>query len=186
TLTKGQRESLLDDLMSERMAWPDLLAHYNLHLDAHDFTFVGRWVTPPFNARRFDTWFFLVHCPPKQEPLVIPGELAEGEWIKASDAYDRWLRAEVVAVPPTLHTLNTLSGGVPADPVERFLARPQARGETARRIEFRPQYVCFPVRTPTRPPATRTNCYLSHTSEELLIFDPGSPYEDEQQALRQC
>jgi glyoxylase-like metal-dependent hydrolase (beta-lactamase superfamily II)/8-oxo-dGTP pyrophosphatase MutT (NUDIX family) len=185
-LTKGQRASLLDDLESGRMSWPALLNHYELYLDARDFTFVGRWVTPPFNARRFDTWFFLVHCPPKQEPLVIPGELAEGEWIKASDAYDRWLRAEVVAVPPTLHALKTLSGGLTADLVERFLARPQARGETARRIEFRPQYICFPVRTPTRPPATHTNCYLVHTSEELLIFDPGSPYEDEQQALAQC
>ena len=57
TLTKGQLVSLLDDLESARMSWPALLDHYNLHLDANDFTFVGRWLTPPFNARRFDTWF---------------------------------------------------------------------------------------------------------------------------------
>lgn len=57
-LTVGQRASLLDDLESGRMSWPDLLSHYGLHLDAHDFTFVGRWVTPPFAPRRFDTWFF--------------------------------------------------------------------------------------------------------------------------------
>jgi len=63
TLTKGQRVSLLDDLESKRMTWPDLLRHYELYLDADDFTYVGRWVTPPFNARRFDTWFFLVKCP---------------------------------------------------------------------------------------------------------------------------
>ena len=70
TLTVGQRASLLDDLESGRMTWPELLAHYGLHLDANDFTFVGRWVTPPFAPRRFDTWFFLVNCPPKQEPQV--------------------------------------------------------------------------------------------------------------------
>ena len=64
-LTKGQRASLLDDLESGRMSWPQLLLHYELQLDASDFTFVGRWVTPPFSARRFDTWFFLVNCPPK-------------------------------------------------------------------------------------------------------------------------
>ena len=186
TLTKGQRESLLDDLMSERMAWPDLLAHYNLHLDAHDFTFVGRWVTPPFNARRFDTWFFLVTCPEKQEPKVIPGELESGEWIKAGAAYQQWLENEVVAVPPTLHALKTLAGGITPNLVERFLSRPAAHGEVVRRIEFRPNYICFPVRTPTRPPATHTNCYLVHTSREILIFDPGSPYEEEQQALAEC
>jgi endoribonuclease LACTB2 len=185
-LTVGQRESLLDDLTSDRMSWSALLDHYHLHLDANDFTFVGRWVTPPFNARRFDTWFFLVNCPAKQEPKVIPGELSGGEWIKARAARERWLNSEVVAVPPTLHALKTLSEGMTADLVERFLARSHARGETARRIEFRPQYICFPVRTPTRPPATHTNCYLVYTSEEILIFDPGSPYEEEQQVLAAC
>ena len=186
TLTKGQRVSLLDDLESGRMSWPALLDHYNLHLDADDFTFVGRWVTPPFNARRFDTWFYLVTCPPKQEPQVVAGELAEGEWRTARDAYARWMRDEVVAVPPTLHALRMLGDGMTADLVDRFLSRREAHGVPEREITFRPNYTCFPVRTPTRPPATHTCCYLVHTSKELLIFDPGSPYEEEQQALAEC
>jgi len=186
TLTKGQRVSLLDDLESGRMSWPALLDHYNLHLDANDFTYVGRWVTPPFNARRFDTWFFLVNCPPKQEPHVIAGELAGGEWLPARDAYARWLRDEVVAVPPTLHALRMLGAGMTPDLVERFLSLRHAHGEVARQITFRPNYLCFPVRTPTRPPATHTCCYLVHTTNELLIVDPGSPYEEEQQALAEC
>jgi len=182
-LTKGQRVSLKDDLESGRMSWPKLLQHYELHLDANDFTFAGRWVTPPFSLRRFDTWFFLATCPPRQEPNVIPGELASGEWIKASDAYNRWLQSEITAVPPTLHSLKTLSAGLTSDLVERFLSTPAAQGEPVRRIEFRPNYICFPVRTPTRPPATHTNCYIVYSSKEILIFDPGSPYEDEQLAL---
>jgi glyoxylase-like metal-dependent hydrolase (beta-lactamase superfamily II)/8-oxo-dGTP pyrophosphatase MutT (NUDIX family) len=186
TLTKGQRASLLDDLESGRMTWPALLQHYELYLDADDFTYVGRWVTPPFNARRFDTWFFLVKCPPKQEPKVIAGELESGEWRTARDAYDRWMRDLVVAVPPTLHALRTLGEGITPDLVERFLSIPQAQGEPARRITFRPNYICFPVRTPTRPPATHTCCYIVHNSKEMLVFDPGSPYEDEQQALAEC
>jgi glyoxylase-like metal-dependent hydrolase (beta-lactamase superfamily II)/8-oxo-dGTP pyrophosphatase MutT (NUDIX family) len=186
TLTKGQRVSLLDDLESGRLTWPALLQHYELYLDADDFTYVGRWVTPPFNARRFDTWFFLVKCPPKQEPNVIAGELESGEWIKAGDAYDRWMSDQVVAVPPTLHALRALAAGITPDLVERFLSIPQAHGEPTRRITFRPNYICFPVRTPTRPPATHTCCYIVHNSKSMLIFDPGSPYEDEQQALAEC
>ena len=186
TLTKGQRASLLDDLESGRMSWPALLDHYNLYLDATDFTYVGRWVTPPFNARRFDTWFFLVNCPSRQEPHVIAGELAGGEWLPARDAYARWMRDEVVAVPPTLHALRMLGAGMTPDLVERFLSLRHAHGEVARQITFRPNYLCFPVRTPTRPPATHTCCYLVHTSKELLIFDPGSPYEEEQQVLAEC
>ncbi len=182
-LTKGQLTSLLDDLESGRMTWPALLAHYKLHLDAHDFTFVGRWVTPPFNARRFDTWFFLVTCPPKQQPHVIPGELESGEWITASAATTRWAQAEVIAVPPTMHPMRTLANGIGADLVTRFLSIPQAHGEPMRGIEFQPNYICYPVRTPTKPPATHTNCYLIYTSAELLVIDPGSHYEEEQQAL---
>ncbi|MEP6635908.1 MAG: MBL fold metallo-hydrolase [Acidobacteriota bacterium] len=185
-LTKGQRASLLDDLTSERMSWPNLLRHYDLHLNADDFTFAGRWVTPPFSARRFDTWFFLVNCPPKQEPNVITGELESGTWTTARNAVESWQRSELLAVPPTLHALKTLAAGVTPDLVERFLATPNAHGEPTRRIEFRPNYICFPVRTPTKPPATHTNCYLIYTSSELLIVDPGSPYEDEQQALADC
>jgi ribonuclease/clavin/mitogillin len=189
-LTKGQRASLLDDLQSGRMCMPALLQHYQLQLEENEITFVGRWVTPPFSARRFDTWFFLVNCPPKQRPRVnAGGELDSGEWIQASEAFARWQRSEILAVPPVLHALETLSAGLTDDTdrlVQRFLSVPNAHREPVRRIEFRPNYICFPVRTPTKPPATHTNCYLIYTSREILVIDPGSPYEDEQQALASC
>ena len=187
TLTTGQLASLFDDLESKRMSWPELLRHYGLHLDASDFTFVGRWVTPPFAPRRFDTWFFLVSSPPKQEPRVTPdSELESGEWITARDAHAKWERSEVIAVPPVLHALETLAGGLTDDLVERFLSVPEAHREPTRRIEFHPNYICFPVRTPTKPPATHTNCYLIYNSNEILVIDPGSPYGDEQAALAKC
>ena len=187
TLTTGQLASLFDDLESKRMSWPELLRQYGLHLGANDFTFVGRWVTPPFAPRRFDTWFFLANCPAKQEPRVTEdSELESGEWIAARDAYEKWTRSEIIAVPPVLHALKTLAAGLTDDLVERFLSVPEANREPTRRIEFYPNYICFPVRTPTRPPATHTNCYLIYSSSELLVIDPGSPYEDEQQALAAC
>jgi glyoxylase-like metal-dependent hydrolase (beta-lactamase superfamily II)/8-oxo-dGTP pyrophosphatase MutT (NUDIX family) len=189
-LTQGQRASLLDDLQEGRMSWSALLQHYDLHLDANDFTFVGRWVTPPFSARRFDTWFFLATCPPKQRAHVAgDAELESGEWIAASAAISRWQNSEIIAVPPVLHALKSLRAGLGDGKdalVERFLSSPNAHGDPVRRIEFRPNYICFPVRTPTKPPATHTDCYLIYTSDELLIIDPGSPYEDEQEALAEC
>ena len=187
TLTIGQRASLLDDLESGRMSWPELLRHYGLSLDADDFAFVGRWVTPPFAPRRFDTWFFLATCPVKQEPRVMgDSELESGEWISARDACAKWQRNEVLVAPPVLHALKTLAGGLTKDLVERFLSVPEAHREPTRRIEFRPNYICFPVRTKTLPPATHTNCYLIYTSRELLVIDPGSSYEEEQEALAAC
>ena len=186
SLTVGQRASLLDDLESRRMSWPELLKHYDLRLDATNWTFVGRWVTPPFSPRRFDTWFFLVNCPQKQEPHVKgDAELEAGEWTRAREAVDRWKRSEVLTVPPVLHALRTLSNGLTKDLVERFLSVPQAHGQSVRRIEFRPGFICFPVRTQTKPPATHTNCYLVG-SREVVVIDPASMYEEEQDALAAC
>jgi ribonuclease/clavin/mitogillin len=186
TLTKGQRASLLDDLESGRMSFPQLLEHYGLHLDARDFTFAGRWVTPPFSPRRFDTWFFLVNCPAKQEPqLKDEGELDEGEWTSAREAVERWQRAEVLTAPPVLHALKTLADGLTDNLIERFLSVPQAHAQPVRRIEFRPGFICFPVRTPTKPPATHTNCYIIG-NREVVIIDPASIYEEEQAALAAC
>jgi len=184
-LTVGQRASLLDDLNSGRMSWSQLLAHYGLHLDPSDFTFAGRWVTPPFAPRRFDTWFFLANCPPKQEPQVKgDAELVAGEWIDAAEAVARWQRHEVLVAPPVLHGLRSLASGLSGrDLIEKFVSTPEAHGEPTRRIEFRENYICFPVRTPTKPPATHTNAYLIYTSREILVIDPGSPYEDEQHEL---
>jgi glyoxylase-like metal-dependent hydrolase (beta-lactamase superfamily II) len=163
------------------------LRHYDLHLDDNDFSFAGRWVTPPFAPRRFDTWFFLAACPAKQEPQVAgDAELESGEWIAAREAYAKWQRNEVLAAPPVLHALESVAGGLTDRLTERFLSVPEAHGQPTRRIEFRPNYICFPVRTPTKPPATHTNCYLIYNSREILVIDPGSPYQDEQQALAAC
>lgn len=181
-LTKGQLASVLDDLTSSRMTFAALLKHYGLRLDARDFRFAGRWVTPPFSPRRFDTLFFVVRCPRKQQPRVLTGEFDGGEWARASEAYARWLRSEVIAAPPVIHAVRTLAGGLTEDLFERFLSTPQAHRRPARAIEFLPGFVCFPLRTPTKPPATTTNCYLVGT-RDFIVVDPGSPYEDEQAAL---
>jgi len=181
-LTKGQLASVLDDLTSGRMTFAALLKHYGLRLDARDFEFAGRWVTPPFSPRRFDTLFFVVRCPRKQQTRVLTGEFDGGEWARASEAYARWLRSEVIAAPPVIHAVRTLAGWLTEDLFERFLSIPQAHRRPARAIEFLPGFVCFPLRTPTKPPATTTNCYLVGT-RDLIVVDPGSPYEDEQAAL---
>jgi ribonuclease/clavin/mitogillin len=45
-----------------------------------------------------------------------------------------------------------------------------------------PGIASFAVRTPTLPPATHTSCYVIG-DRELVLVDPASPFEDEQQAL---
>src|SRR5947209_5567087 len=86
--------------------------------------------------------------------------------------------------PPTLHIIRTLA----ANPkraeewASRLTAIPEARRGMVRRIEFRPGIFLFPVKTPTLPPATHTNCYIIG-GNEVVIIDPASPYEEEQREL---
>jgi ribonuclease/clavin/mitogillin len=58
-----------------------------------------------------------------------------------------------------------------------------AAGEGAHRPHvIAPGIASFAVRTPTLPPATHTSCYVIG-DRELVLVDPASPFEDEQQAL---
>jgi glyoxylase-like metal-dependent hydrolase (beta-lactamase superfamily II) len=41
----------------------------------------------------------------------------------------------------------------------------------------------LPLRTPTLPPATRTNCYIVGEADRAVAIDPATPYADEQARL---
>jgi glyoxylase-like metal-dependent hydrolase (beta-lactamase superfamily II) len=57
------------------------------------------------------------------------------------------------------------------------------REHIVQRIEFQRGVVLVPLRTPTLPPATHTNCLLLG-DDELWVVDPGSPWPEEQKILR--
>src|SRR5205814_2676081 len=126
-----------------------------LELDAGFLKPGGRWVTPPFAPRRFDTWFFTCFLPDGQEAEIILGELVVGEWIRPREALERWESGKAIMAPPTLHILRTLAAGV-EKLEERLVSIPEANRGLVRRIEMRTGILLFPVRTPTLPPATHT------------------------------
>jgi glyoxylase-like metal-dependent hydrolase (beta-lactamase superfamily II)/8-oxo-dGTP pyrophosphatase MutT (NUDIX family) len=171
-------------LAAGETAFGQILSRYNLAIKGDALTAAGRWVTPPFAPRRFDTWFFLAWLPENQEALVDAGELETAEWVRPAEAFDRWLHGDVIMAPPTLHIVRTLAtnAGRGEEWPSLLRAIPEAQRGMVRRIEFRPGIFLFPVRTPTLPPATHTNCYIVG-GDEVIVIDPASPYEDEQQAL---
>src|SRR5262249_54554555 len=58
----------------------------------------------------------------------------------------------------------------------------EERDHLERRVQFRYGVFLCPLRAPTIPPATHTNCYLVG-GDEMVIIDPGSPYDDQQELL---
>jgi endoribonuclease LACTB2 len=172
-------------LLEEQLDFGEFLAIESLGLDARDFVPAGRWQSPPFQPGGFDTQFFLAELPDGEAPEVWPGELADGEWIAPADALERWQDNRAMLAAPALYTLRELSARPDAAPsawAEVLGASPEAKGGKVPRIEVHPGFVLYPVRTPTLPPATHTNC-LVIGGPEVLIVDPGSPFEDEQEAL---
>lgn len=169
-------------LLAEECDFRTVLAASGASLSPALLRFAGRWLTPPFIPTRFDTRFFVAEVPAGQEPTVWPGELAKGEWITPEAALARWTQGKALLHPPAHHLIECLRDAPMAAAIPRMQQGPHLVDYVAQRIEFQKGILLAPVRTPTLPPATHTNCYIVG-EQELVIVDPASPYEDEQARL---
>ncbi len=201
-LTRGQRASLHDDLISGRMTFAEILGHWNLWIDAEDFQYTGFWTTPQFSPIRFKTRFFLARCPSKQTPFAAITELENVEFIQPNAALERWKKSEVLISPPVLLSLKTLAGisDFKSQISNSNDSKPKVENKKIKNIsdklfeesqkvdgvipyiEFNPRTICFPLRTETLPPATHTNCFIVGR-EKFVVIDEASKEVSEQAAL---
>lgn len=153
------------------------------HADATTLAPIGEWMTPPYLGVMLRTRFFLTRVDAACDPIVPAdsAELMAGGWIQPADALAQYGRGEALLAPPTIGVLSVLAAGG-ADDLARFADDPHAQGLAADHSRLRPNIVLFPVRTPTLPPATHTNCYIVG-KERLIVIDPASPFPKEQQRL---
>ena len=183
-ITKGQRASLRDDLISGRFSFAEILETWGLWIDAEDFQYTGFWTTPKFSPVRFKTRFFLAVCPRRQEPQTF-GEFISGEFLAPNDALKLWENSQILISPPVLITIQQLTQIEIQNlrsTAEKLLAASQIADGEIRYIKLNPFVTVFPVRTETLPPATHTNCFIVG-EKEFIVIDPGSPFVEEQQAL---
>ena len=184
-LTAHRIAELRADMHADRLSFAALLAQEGLAIDAEMMLEAPRWVTPPPAPKRFNTYFFAAWvpaCADGQQPTeVLPGELESGAWNRPHEAFDQWRRGEVLLAPPVFVPIRELTRGVAGFTERLFQITPDEQLRT-QGIEFRYGFNLVALRTPTIPPATHTNCYLIG-GEEVVVIDPGSPYEDEQRKL---
>jgi ribonuclease/clavin/mitogillin len=189
------REALLarEDAARERRdapppsPWPSLIAGT---VDPLPLRELCRIETPAFAPVRYDTAFF--HVPLEQclagtggvRPEVWPGELVQGRFWYPQQALASWRNGDLLLVPPVVIMLEHLARAADFEHFAREIAATAAaykRG-ALHQVRFSPGVVLAPLRTPTLPPATTTNCYVvGH--ERLWVVDPGSPHPEEQQKL---
>lgn len=169
--------------LAEGASFAALLASRGLSLDAAGIASAGRWLTPDFSPIRFDTRFFLARAPEGRTAKVDERELASGAWIRPAEALELWERGQALLHPPTHHALAILAG-FPIEKAVPLLRDPPFVGDdhVVSRIEFQRGIHVFPLRTPTLPPATHTNCYVVGTGE-MVAIDPGSPFPEEKERI---
>jgi glyoxylase-like metal-dependent hydrolase (beta-lactamase superfamily II) len=89
-----------------------------------------------------------------------------------------WARGEALLHPPNWWGIAALERAAPPEAVELLRHPPPGL-----RIEFQKGLFLAPLRTPTLPPATHTNCWIVDLGGGVAVVDPGSPDPGEQARL---
>ncbi|WP_405101075.1 NUDIX hydrolase [Micromonospora sp. NBC_01412] len=98
-------EAARQDLEARRRGFADLLAGRGLTLRSDLLLPWSRWITPEFEPRRFDTYFFVALLPQGQRTRDVSGEADHTMWVRPADALARAEAGELTMLPPTLVTL---------------------------------------------------------------------------------
>lgn len=121
--------------------------------------FFAHWITPTFEPKRFDTFFFLARAPENQEPLHDERETTASGWIAPSVALEAFRRGEAYLAPPTIRTLERLSD---FDSIDRAFAHARE----------------------TMPPTIIPHLHTTEDTPLLLLpGDPEYPSDDPDYAL---
>jgi 8-oxo-dGTP pyrophosphatase MutT (NUDIX family) len=68
-----------------------------------------RWITPEFEVRRYDTWFFVAALPEGQRTRNASTEADRTVWIAPGEAAAGYDKGELLMMPPTIATLRQLT-----------------------------------------------------------------------------
>ena len=100
---------------ARRAAVREVAEETGLDLDPAKLIPWSRWVTPLFEPRRFDTYFFVGPLTTATELDVVNGEADATGWFDPADAVARFGTGEMPMLPPTVITLQELAQvGTPA------------------------------------------------------------------------
>jgi 8-oxo-dGTP pyrophosphatase MutT (NUDIX family) len=93
-----------------------LLTAHETTIDIGSIRPWARWVTPPGNPIRYDTWFFVARVPPGVTPLAVSTESDAAGWVAIESVIQAFEEKQVVLVPSTQAVLQSLhsAGSVPS------------------------------------------------------------------------
>ena len=101
-------EAARDALNDNSDNWADLVSRNELELYCDQLHYIGHWVTPPQQTKRYSTRFFLAVMPQSQVASHCGGELTNCCWITAHDALAAGREGAIKLHFPTVKTLETI------------------------------------------------------------------------------
>jgi 8-oxo-dGTP pyrophosphatase MutT (NUDIX family) len=96
-------------LVAGEVSFADFLRKRSLRLRADLIKPWAHWITPEFEPRRYDTWFFVAAMPAGQRSRDVGGEADVVAWWPVHRAVQGHERGDLAMLPPTAVTLRELS-----------------------------------------------------------------------------
>ncbi|MEC9353145.1 MAG: MBL fold metallo-hydrolase [Planctomycetota bacterium] len=137
-------------------------------------------VTPGFSRERYASTFFLMET--REEPEILPGELAGGSWYSPTGALAEWERGELLLAPPVIVILRQLSEGLTPAALESLQSSPQKFEGSGLAIPWGPGIEILPFHCPPLPPSLPSSTFLVG-ARRFLVLDPSPSGEEEQRHL---
>ena len=177
-----EQQRLRRALLDGEPVFCSFLDQHGLKIDAEAFHPAGVFVTPRVQRIRFHARYYLVRQQEAAGEELIVGEIDALDWMRPADARKRWREGALELAPPVALVLKQLEQFELSESLrrlgelERFTSAPVHGFETCYGI------FVLPMRTPTLPPATHTNCVVIGQSE-FVVIDPGPKDPEEQASL---
>lgn len=114
-------------LVAHELSFADFLTRRGLVLRGDLLGAWARWITPEFEKRRYDTWFFVAALPEGQRTRNASTEADRTVWVRPDEAAAGYDRGELLMMPPTIATLRQL---LPHRTVDETLASASRRDLT--------------------------------------------------------
>lgn len=96
-------------LIAGERTFVDIVRELGAVLDAGALVPVAHWITPPGNARRYDTWFFVASAPEGHVYEHDDDETVASTWLRPLDALEQARQGEIELIYPTFRSLQTLA-----------------------------------------------------------------------------
>jgi 8-oxo-dGTP pyrophosphatase MutT (NUDIX family) len=138
TVNGGDWEADRGALVRREVPFAELLTRRGLVLRADLLGAWARWITPEFEPRRFDTYFFVAALPAGQGTRDVSGEADHTMWVRPADAVARYAAGEIAMLPPTVVMLRELAAYPDVAGVLAAAAERDAATAVVPRAEFSP------------------------------------------------